>query len=841
MLATEAESEHSTVDTWQWADDEVPDEQLLEPPRIPQRFNLSLLRDRKQEFSPDLQSGLPEVPDVLWELEVPDEETCFESFPHTCPMPQVRKMGTVREEMVIAQECKPLKVIAGRTPKMCHDDAAQVTSFADKVADLMERVSNQRPHELDGTIHPTPRSPPVLGRLTKSEAGTTFEDVSIPLLKNDIHSQAKEDVMARLPGEEVQPGSKAAAAEDGLFGEVPSVYDVLRNQFADINRENQRYVTVTDFMQFVEWRARQCGGVPAESEHLLQETAKRCFQQASVRREGIRSEDWLHFGLLSTTSPWHLNRRVRRELVKNPQFLRQVLHAFETADVRGEGRLHISNIKASFLNCDELVSQVELAAKNPGQSEELGYYDFVAYCLGYRRSSVKLNWYDVSRGYAKWLPGALLGQDLEGIWHTGIVAFGREYWFGGKVLASEPGKAPFAGPIRCTELGTTLNTKEELEDWLRFDVVSRYTRESYDVLSHNCNHFSDEVAGFLIEGCHIPDEARRQPEALMGTSTINVVRPILNGWLGGFEGGDSSEIDDLTEEWRARLWPGDLCLYDHSGNQKLKLAQVSNVDIFNCTCDISFFDSDGAQRGLGPFAFVGSSLRRFPHLSSSWDWHLVRKSVPLSSLRPHETGVVSGRGALLRPGVRRIDPGIQTILKRKAVVYAHCAQGHIMQQSDGRWSLVSLLRAKLSTSCSICSKEIAMDRKLQCAVCGFYLCSACDRKGLFRGYYSLGSIAAPTARQLLQEPSWISYKAMRYLAAAGKPGGPLSLDIWQGKLAARVYGDLGQDLPSKEELIRQFRHYADQGDGSLNLDISQDQFCALLSEMLATHSFMFHL
>jgi len=56
----------------------------------------------------------------------------------------------------------------------------------------------------------------------------------------------------------------------------------------------------------------------------------------------------------------------------------------------------------------------------------------------------------------------------------------------------------------------------------------------------------------------------------------------------------------------------------------------------------------------------------------------------------------------------------------------------------------------------------------QCAACGFYLCSACDRKGLFRGglefpdasrkrqkwgtfvamegYYSLGSIAAPTAR-----------------------------------------------------------------------------------------------
>ena len=52
-----------------------------------------------------------------------------------------------------------------------------------------------------------------------------------------------------------------------------------------------------------------------------------------------------------------------------------------------------------------------------------------------------------------------------------------------------------------------------------------------------------------------------------------------SGYANGcaFQGkGDSSEIDDLTEEWRARLWPGDLCLYDQpcAGAQKLKLAQV---------------------------------------------------------------------------------------------------------------------------------------------------------------------------------------------------------------------------------------------------------------------------
>eukprot|EP00438_Fugacium_kawagutii_P027260 Skav214353 [mRNA] locus=scaffold86:473721:476925:+ [translate_table: standard] len=790
-------------DTWIWADAEVPDEQLPDPPRIPQRFNLSLLRreaPQKEHQQPD--AAHPAEVDMFWDLEVADEESSFESFPHAFSMPRpfTRNLGTVQENEVVTMQAfqDSLQRKGGDLP----DETYESCAFVEKVADFMEHVANTIPNELDGTINPTPRSPPVLGRLSKVEArrgsGTTFQDASIPALMSDTSCKAKGDPVMKLPGEEVKPGSKAAAAEDGL-SQTPSIYDMLRNQFAEINRENKRYVTVADFMQFVEWRTRRSGGVPADFDRLLQETAKRCFNLASVRGERLRSEDWLHFGLSFSASPWQLNRRLRRELGKTPRFLKQVLHAFETADVRGVGRLHLNDIKLSFVNCIELIEQVELAAKNPGGSLELSYYDFVAFCLGYRRSPVKLNWYDVSRGYAKWVPGTLLGRHLEGIWHTGVVAFGREYWFGGKVLASDPGKAPFAGPIRSTELGSTLHTREELEDWLRFEVVSRYTRDTYDVLGHNCNHFSDEVSSFLIEGCHIPDEARRQPEALMGTSTIEMVRPILNRWLGGFEGkGDSCEIDDWTEEWRARLWPGDLCLYDrvHSGAQ-LKLAQVSNVDVFNSACDISFFDSDG--------------LESFPHLNRSWDWRLVRKSVPLSSLRPYES-VGAGhcsltsrsRSGLLQPGLRKIgqiDPDIQNILKRKAVVYAHCSQGHSMQPSDRQWSIGSLLRSKLSNSCGICSRDLVNDRRLECTVCGFYLCSACDRKGLFPGYYSLGSIAAPTARQLLKEPSWIAYKARRYLAATGKPGGPLSLDVWQGKLAVRLYGDLGQDLPSKEELV----------------------------------------
>ncbi|CAJ1334363.1 unnamed protein product [Effrenium voratum] len=433
-----------------------------------------------------------------------------------------------------------------------------------------------------------------------------------------------------------------------------------------------------------------------------------------------------------------------------------VVDTFEAVDLRGTGHLRLPDIKANFLKCQELVTQVQLAAQNPGKTEELSYHDFVAYCLGYRRSTVQLNWYDVSRGYAKWVPGKLVGQEgqgLEGIWHTGVLAFGREYWFGGKVLASEPGKAPFPpGPLRG----------------------------------------SDDSPG------------------------------ILNGWLGGFEarGAYSAEIDDLTGEWRARLWPGDLCLYLPPG-AKPKLAQVSHVDAFNCVCDISFFDWDSCE-ALRP----GTDL-------ACWDWRLrSRASVPLTSLRPHETGTPPssrlpgpGLGALLRAGVRKIDPGIQSILRRKAVVYAHCSQGHTMQSSEGNWSVARLV---FSAACGICKKGLGVERKLECTSCGFFLCSSCDRKGLFRGYYSLGSMAATTARQLLQEPGWIRYKARRYLAAAGQPGGPLSLDVWQGKLALRLYGDLGQDPPNKEELIHQFRRHADAGDGSCNLSLSEDQFCTLL-------------
>ncbi|KAG8222527.1 hypothetical protein J437_LFUL004563, partial [Ladona fulva] len=58
-----------------------------------------------------------------------------------------------------------------------------------------------------------------------------------------------------------------------------------------------------------------------------------------------------------------------------------------------------------------------------GQEEALG-------------TTVELYVYDLTRGLSRMMSAQLLGKHLDGIWHTGIVAYGREYFFGGAGLQS---------------------------------------------------------------------------------------------------------------------------------------------------------------------------------------------------------------------------------------------------------------------------------------------------------------------------------------------------------------------------------------------------------------------
>lgn len=49
---------------------------------------------------------------------------------------------------------------------------------------------------------------------------------------------------------------------------------------------------------------------------------------------------------------------------------------------------------------------------------------------------VQLYVYDMTNGVAAVMSQMLLGQQIEGIWHTAVVVYGREFFFGGQGIQS---------------------------------------------------------------------------------------------------------------------------------------------------------------------------------------------------------------------------------------------------------------------------------------------------------------------------------------------------------------------------------------------------------------------
>ena len=139
---------------------------------------------------------------------------------------------------------------------------------------------------------------------------------------------------------------------------------------------------------------------------------------------------------------------------------------------------------------------------------------------------VDLHLYDLTQGLAKALSPALLGKQIDGVWHTGVVVFDIEYFFGGGIVAAPAGRAVNNLPYKTITLGNTTKTKGELEAFLR-TISHKYTQATYQLLRHNCNNFSDEVARFLLN-VGIPKFILDLPGEVMGTPIGNM--------LEGFEG-----------------------------------------------------------------------------------------------------------------------------------------------------------------------------------------------------------------------------------------------------------------------------------------------------------------
>lgn len=127
-------------------------------------------------------------------------------------------------------------------------------------------------------------------------------------------------------------------------------------------------------------------------------------------------------------------------------------------------------------------------------------------------SRVELYVYDLSGGLARQLSTALLGRQFDGVWHTSIVVHwstpdqpALEYFFGGSgsgIMITRPGQSHHGQPIERLPLGET-EVDWALWQEIMQDLRERYTAREYNLMSYNCNTFSNEVANILV-GKDIP-------------------------------------------------------------------------------------------------------------------------------------------------------------------------------------------------------------------------------------------------------------------------------------------------------------------------------------------------
>lgn len=108
-----------------------------------------------------------------------------------------------------------------------------------------------------------------------------------------------------------------------------------------------------------------------------------------------------------------------------------------------------------------------------------------------RRMEVTLNIYDLSGGLARQMSMAMVGKQFDGIWHTGVVVYGKEIFFGGGIQTGVPGRTPYGFPVSQLSMGTTHIPEDVCMEFLQ-EIGPRFTFETYNILGNNCNNFSNE-------------------------------------------------------------------------------------------------------------------------------------------------------------------------------------------------------------------------------------------------------------------------------------------------------------------------------------------------------------
>ena len=202
-------------------------------------------------------------------------------------------------------------------------------------------------------------------------------------------------------------------------------------------------------------------------------------------------------------------------------------------------------ISSKLLNIPEIVGLLEILGYEEGTDDKKDCYIYdgsfletLKDCLniinkllsnpGYK---VIVYQYDLTNGMAKAMSRGLIGKQVDGVWHTGVCVFGKEYYYGGGICVGKPKKTPYGYPVKELDFGYTTKTEADLKAYLK-SINNQFTMNTYNVLNHNCNHFTDAALYFLV-GKHLPDSILKQHEELLNTPMGQMVRPLLEGMSQG--------------------------------------------------------------------------------------------------------------------------------------------------------------------------------------------------------------------------------------------------------------------------------------------------------------------
>jgi hypothetical protein len=141
-------------------------------------------------------------------------------------------------------------------------------------------------------------------------------------------------------------------------------------------------------------------------------------------------------------------------------------------------------------------------------------------------SEVVLHIYDLSQGMAKQFSKQFIGTQVDGIYHTGIVVYGKEFYYGGGISYDPPARTPFGPPTRTQSMGITEIPEDIFMEFLK-EVSPNFTMNTYNVMENNCNNFTNECNNFLI-GADIPTEIIDLPKIFMATPLGKMVAPMMS-------------------------------------------------------------------------------------------------------------------------------------------------------------------------------------------------------------------------------------------------------------------------------------------------------------------------